>query len=41
MSHQEHQARWTLKFIKAKTQDDRVVSFTDLAILFFRYARVS
>ncbi|MCG4258487.1 IS5 family transposase [Acetobacter senegalensis] len=35
--HKDRHARWTLKFIKAKRQDDGTTPSTDLAIPFFGY----
>ncbi|MDE7540170.1 hypothetical protein PY792_07865 [Gluconobacter sphaericus] len=37
LSHKDRHARWTLKFTKAKRQDDGVIPTTDLAIPFFGY----
>jgi len=37
LSHKERHARWTLKFIKAKRQDDGTIPSTDLAIPFSGY----
>ncbi|EGG79081.1 Transposase insH for insertion sequence element IS5H [Gluconacetobacter sp. SXCC-1] len=37
LSHKDRQARWTLKFTKAKRQDDGTIPATDLAIPFFGY----
>jgi len=35
--HKDRHARWTLKFTKAKRQDDGTIPATDLAIPFFGY----
>ncbi|OAJ66207.1 transposase [Gluconobacter cerinus] len=35
LSHKDRHARWTLKFTKAKRQDDGTIPSTDLAIPFF------
>ncbi len=37
LSHKDRHARWTLKFTKAKRQDDGNMPATDLAIPFFGY----
>jgi len=37
LSHKDRHARWTLKFTKAKRQDDGNMPATDLAISFFGY----
>ena len=37
MSHKDRHARWTLKFTKAKRQDDGTIPSSDLAIPFFGY----
>ena len=37
LSHKDLNARWTLKFTKAKWQDDGTISATDLAVPFFGY----
>jgi len=37
LSHKDRHARWTLKFTKAKRQDDGTILATDLAIPFFGY----
>ena len=37
LSHRDRHARWTLKFTKAKRQDDGTIPSTDLAIPFFGY----
>ena len=37
LSHKDCHARWTLKFTKAKQQDDGTIPSTDLAIPFFGY----
>ncbi len=37
LSHKDRHARWTLKFTKAKRQDDGTIPSTDLAIPFFGY----
>ena len=37
LSHKDRHARWTLKFTKAKRQDDGTIPATDLAIPFFGY----
>ncbi|GBQ37162.1 transposase [Komagataeibacter saccharivorans NRIC 0614] len=37
LSHKDRQARWTLKFTKAKRQEDGSMPATDLAIPFFGY----
>ena len=37
LSHKDRHARWTLKFTKAKRQDDGTLPTTDLAIPFFGY----
>ncbi|WP_042062668.1 IS5 family transposase, partial [Acidomonas methanolica] len=37
LSHKDRHARWTLKFTKAKRQDDGTMPSTDLAIPFFGY----
>jgi IS5 family transposase len=37
LSHKDRHARWTLKFTKAKRQDDASMPATDLAIPFFGY----
>jgi hypothetical protein len=37
MSYKDRHARWTLKFTKAKQQDDGTMPSSDLAILFFGY----
>ncbi len=37
LSHKDRLARWTLKFTKAKRQDDGTIPATDLAIPFFGY----
>ncbi|MCP1203675.1 IS5 family transposase [Acetobacter oryzoeni] len=37
LSHKDRHARWTLKFTKAKRQDDGTLPATDLAIPFFGY----
>ncbi|GAD09087.1 transposase and inactivated derivatives [Gluconobacter frateurii NBRC 103465] len=37
LSHKDRHARWTLKFTKAKRQDDEAIPATDLAIPFFGY----
>ncbi|GBQ90201.1 hypothetical protein GCM10007866_20130 [Gluconobacter albidus] len=37
LSHKDRHARWTLKFTKAKRQDDGTIPTTDLAIPFFGY----
>ena len=37
LSHKDRHARWTLKFTKAKLQDDGTIPATDLAIPFFGY----
>ncbi|WP_408872764.1 IS5 family transposase [Gluconobacter roseus] len=37
LSHKDRHARWTLKFTKAKRQDDGSMPATDLAIPFFGY----
>ena len=35
LSHKDRHARWTLKFTKAKRQEDGTLPATDLAIPFF------
>ena len=37
LPHKDRHARWTLKFTKAKRQDDGTIPATDLAIPFFGY----
>ncbi|WP_264779059.1 IS5 family transposase [Gluconobacter sphaericus] len=37
LSHKDRHARWTLKFMKAKRQDDGTMPSSDLAIPFFGY----
>ena len=37
LSHKERHARWTLKFMKAKRQDDGSMPATDIAIPSFGY----
>ncbi|PAK77517.1 IS5/IS1182 family transposase, partial [Lentilactobacillus kefiri] len=37
LSHKDRHARWTLKFTKAKRQDDGTMPSSDLAIPFFGY----
>ena len=37
LSHKDRHAHWTLRFIKAKRQDDGTIPSTDLAIPFFGY----
>ncbi|GBR54744.1 hypothetical protein GCM10007872_31130 [Gluconobacter sphaericus NBRC 12467] len=37
LSHKDRHARWTLKFMKAKRQDDGSMPSSDLAIPFFGY----
>ncbi|WP_264812730.1 transposase, partial [Acetobacter oeni] len=37
LSHKDRQARWTLKFTKARRQEDGTIPSTDLAIPFFGY----
>jgi hypothetical protein len=37
LSHKDRHARWTLKFMKAKRQEDGTMPSTDLAIPFFGY----
>ena len=37
LSHKDRHARWTLKFTKAKRQDNGTIPSTDLAIPFFGY----
>ncbi|CEF43032.1 transposase [Acetobacter senegalensis] len=37
LSHKDRHARWTLKFTKAKPQDDGTMPSSDLAIPFFAY----
>jgi len=37
LSHKDRHARWTLKFTKAKRQDDGTTPATDLVIPFFGY----
>lgn len=37
LSHKDRHARWTLKFTKAKRQDDGTIPATDFAIPFFGY----
>jgi len=37
LSHKDRHARWTLKFTKAKRQEDGTPPATDLAIPFFGY----
>ena len=37
LSHKDRHARWTLKFTKAKRQDDGTIPSTDLVIPFFGY----
>jgi len=37
LSHKDRYARWTLKFTKAKRQDDGMIPATDLAISFLGY----
>jgi len=37
LSHKDRHARWTLKFTKAKRQDDGAIPATDLAVSFFGY----
>ncbi|ARW47206.1 hypothetical protein S1001342_00851 [Acetobacter pasteurianus subsp. pasteurianus] len=37
LSHKDRHARWTLKFTKAKRQEDGTLPATDLAIPFFGY----
>jgi len=37
LSHKDRNARWPLKFTKAKRQEDRTMPATDLAIPFFSY----
>ncbi|AQS92401.1 transposase (plasmid) [Gluconobacter albidus] len=37
LPHKDRHARWTLKFTKAKRQDDGTIPTTDLAIPFFGY----
>ncbi|MBB3884200.1 hypothetical protein GGR01_003065 [Acetobacter oeni] len=37
LSHKDRQARWTLKFTKARRQEDGIIPATDLAIPFFGY----
>ncbi|KXV69344.1 IS5 family transposase [Acetobacter cerevisiae] len=37
LSHKDRHARWTLKFTKAKRQDDGTIPATDIAIPFFGY----
>jgi len=37
LSHKDRYARWTLKFTKAKRQDDGTMPSSDLVIPFFGY----